>query len=117
MPNAPPPLRKRPTPKAWASSSTKSRQERGYGREHDLMREQVLREEPLCQLCLAMDPPRYTRSGVADHKVPKAEGGTDDRGNYQALGYPRSRHPDGCDCHEIKTAAERKRANARKRTW
>ena len=78
------------------------------------MRALVLREEPLCEMCLAMAPPRYTPSGIADHRIPKAEGGTDDRENYQALGYPLSRYPNGCDCHRIKTEAEAARARGAK---
>lgn len=61
------------------------------------MREVVLREEPLCYMCLAMDPPRYTPSVIADHRTPKAEGGTDDRENYGGACEP---------CHKAKTAAE-----------
>jgi 5-methylcytosine-specific restriction protein A len=111
MPSRPPSLNQKPRAKAWASTR-KSRHERGYGREHERMREIVLREEPLCRMCLAMSPPRYTPSGIADHIVPKAEGGTDERSNYQALGYPLSRYPNGCDCHDRKTAEEAARARS-----
>ncbi|MBB4857186.1 5-methylcytosine-specific restriction endonuclease McrA [Novosphingobium chloroacetimidivorans] len=46
-----------------------------------------------------------TQATIADHIKPKAEGGTDDRENYQPI----------CDlCHVLKTAAEAKRAKARK---
>jgi 5-methylcytosine-specific restriction protein A len=68
------------------------------------MRVQVLREEPLCVICLAKNPPEITPSCIADHKVPKAEGGTDDRDNYQGICRP---------CDIIKTAAEAARARAR----
>lgn len=68
------------------------------------MRKQVLREEPLCRLCLAMEPPRYTPSVIADHIIPKAEGGGDERENYQGV----------CDpCHKAKTAEEALRARRR----
>lgn len=105
MPTQPPRFR----PKAaaplrtsgWSGTSRKSRQERGYGRAHDLMRRQVLREEPLCRICLAMDPPRITPTAIADHIVPKAEGGGDERENYQGACVP---------CHKVKTAAEASRA-------
>lgn len=70
------------------------------------MREQVLREEPLCRVCLAMNPPRYSPTEVADHISPKAEGGTDDRENYQGLCKP---------CDVIKTARESARARRRLR--
>lgn len=105
MPSRPPPLKARPrTPrKTWDRKGTTT--ERGYGWKHQQMRERVLREEPLCRMCLALDPPRYTPSRIADHIKPRAEGGTDDRENYQALG-----HADDCDCHARKTAAEAARA-------
>ncbi|MDB5733176.1 MAG: DNAse [Variovorax sp.] len=107
MPSRPPNLRQRNRgkPAAKVSNWTKraSRQERGYGRAHDLMRERVLTEEPLCRICDAAG--RVTASCIADHIVPKAEGGTDDRENYQGC----------CDpCHKVKTARESKRARARR---
>lgn len=103
MPTRPPGLKPRQAPKSnW--SKRKTRHERGYGRAHDLMRVRVLREEPLCRACLAMDPPRYTPTTVADHIVPKAEGGTDGRENYQGL----------CDgCSKTKTAREAQRGRRR----
>lgn len=86
---------------AW--DRTKTRQERGYGADHDRMRKRVLAEEPLCRICLAED--RVTASTVADHIVPKAEGGTDERENYQGACKP---------CHDIKTAEEAARAQGRR---
>jgi 5-methylcytosine-specific restriction enzyme A len=71
------------------------------------MRIQVLREEPLCRICLAMDPPRTSASAIADHIVPKAEGGGDDRSNYQGICRP---------CDKIKTSGEAARARRRGRT-
>lgn len=59
------------------------------------MRAIVLREEPVCRSCVAAG--RVTVSTIADHIVPKAEGGTDDRDNYQGVCEP---------CHVMKTAAE-----------
>lgn len=107
MPNRPPPLRPAsPGPKSSNWSRRGSRQERGYGRAHDLMREQVLREEPLCRACLAKDPPEIARTEIADHIIPKAEAGSDDRDNYQGLCRP---------CDVVKTARESARARARKR--
>lgn len=64
----------------------------------------VLRDEPLCYLCLEMEPKRITPATIADHKVPKAEGGTDDRDNYGGACAP---------CHKVKTAEEASRARAR----
>lgn len=101
MPSKPPPLRAPQPRKAW-DSTRKSRQARGYGRAHDLMREVVLREEPLCRLCKAQG--RVTASVIADHIKPLSEGGTGDRENYQ-----------GCcaACHKAKTAREAERARRR----
>jgi len=104
VPSRPPSLKQKPRAKSWATTR-KSRQQRGYGRAHELMRAQVLKEEPLCRPCL--DAGRVTPSTIADHKIPKAEGGTDDRENYQGI----------CDpCHQVKTAEEASRARARSRT-
>lgn len=108
MPSQPPRFQPKGAPqsrtKGWASTSRKSRQERGYGRAHDLMRARVLSEEPLCRTCLAMNPSRVTPAIIADHIVPKAEGGSDERENYQGV----------CDpCHRAKTAEEASRARRR----
>lgn len=86
-------------PKAWTTTGRKSRQERGYGRAHDLMRARVLREEPLCRACTKAG--RVAETTIADHVVPKAEGGGDERENYQGLCTP---------CHKAKTAEEAARA-------
>jgi 5-methylcytosine-specific restriction protein A len=59
-------------------------------------------EEPLCRECSKAG--RVAASTVADHIVPKAEGGTDDRDNYQGLCKP---------CSTAKTAAESGRARRR----
>lgn len=91
----------RPSRSGWKATSRASRQERGYGRAHDIMRSRILIEEPLCRICLAMGRPRYTPSTIADHIVPKAEGGGDERENYQGVCLP---------CHKVKTAAEAARA-------
>jgi len=80
----------------------KTRQQRGYGREHDAMRRRVMAEEPLCRECSKSG--RVAASTVADHIIPKAEGGTDDRDNYQGLCKP---------CSIAKTAAESGRARRR----
>ncbi len=89
--------------KAWASSRRGSRQSRGYGRAHEKMREVVLAEEPLCRECAKWG--RIIPTTIADHIIPKAEGGTDDRDNYQGL----------CDpCSKAKTAAEAARAQGRR---
>lgn len=110
MPSQPPRFipkgaRTAPPTSGWRATSRKNRQERGYGRTHELMRQQVLREEPLCRMCLSMKPPRYTPATIADHITPKAEGGSDERDNYQGACAP---------CHKMKTAEEAKRARLRR---
>ena len=102
MPSRPPSLKQRPRRKAW-TSTRKSRQARGYGRAHELMRERVLIEELLCRPCEKQG--RVTQATIADHIKPLAEGGTGDRENYQGICKP---------CHDAKTAAEAKRAQARR---
>lgn len=77
-----------------------SRHERGYGSEWDKTRRRILeRDKGLCQPCLMTG--RVTLARQVDHKVPKAEGGTDDDANLQAI----------CvECHKLKTQAEALRA-------
>lgn len=77
-----------------------SRHARGYGSQWDRLRVQVLkRDHHLCQHCLAEG--RTCLATHVDHIKPKAQGGTDDLGNLQAL----------CrEHHEAKTAAENGRA-------
>lgn len=107
MPSRPPNLKARkvsPDRKLSNWTRRESRHARGYGREHDLMRARVLVEEPLCRLCLAQE--RYRPTSIADHIIPKAEKGTDERINYQGLCKP---------CHRSKTAAEAARGARRVR--
>lgn len=78
---------------------TRTRQQRGYGRDHERMRERILREEPLCRECLKIG--MVTATAIADHITPKAEGGGDERENYCGLCKP---------CHDSKTLAESARA-------
>lgn len=104
MPSRPPGLKAKPKIKPSNWTKRENRHARGYGRAHELMRELVLGEEPLCRACKVKAPPLYRAAVVADHIVPKAEGGSDERENYQGL----------CDpCHRAKTARES--ANARRR--
>ncbi|MBO9377901.1 HNH endonuclease [Sphingomonas histidinilytica] len=89
-------------PSGW--SRTKSRQERGYGAAWDRTRKRILqRDKHLCQPCLKRG---VVRPGPeVDHVTPKAEGGTEDDDNLQAI----------CsDCHKRKTAEEAARAQGRR---
>lgn len=93
-------------PEPWATSRGKSRQQRGYDAVHDEMRKRVLIEEPWCAECLrtGVAPPR--RTVIADHIRNRAEGGGNERENYQGL----------CDRHsKAKTARESARARRRNR--
>lgn len=90
---------------AFRRDTNLSTTERGYGWRHQKMRALVLREEPLCRSCLKRVPSIYTPSVIADHIKPKAEGGTDDRDNYQGLCQP---------CSDAKTADEAARARGAK---
>lgn len=82
----------------WAQHQHgRSRHERGYGRQWDILRARILeRDRHLCQECL-----RNGRAVVAktvDHIKPKAQGGTDADSNLQSLCWP---------CHHAKTAREK----------
>lgn len=108
MPVQPPRFRPRgwKAPEPWVTSKGKSRQSRGYDGVHDALRKQVLIEEPYCRECIRVGivPPR--RTTIADHILPKAEGGPNERWNYQGL----------CDPHgKAKTAKESARARWRAR--
>ena len=73
-----------------------TRQERGYGAAWDRLRLVILRRDMgLCQPCRVKG--RATAAAAVDHIKPKAQGGTDEPDNLQAI----------CDdCHRIKSAAE-----------
>lgn len=70
------------TRQAWDHRG-KTRQQRGYGRAHEKMREHLLRNVIRCEECTKQG--RYTPGTHADHIIPKAKGGTDERSNYQLL--------------------------------
>jgi 5-methylcytosine-specific restriction protein A len=53
----------------------RSRQERGYGAEHERLRRIVLEEEPVCHYC------RERPSTTVDHRVPISRGGPTVRDN------------------------------------
>jgi 5-methylcytosine-specific restriction protein A len=86
-------------PGRFADRRRGSRHERGYGNAWDRLRERILtRDGGLCQPCQRAD--RVTAATEVDHVVNKADGGTDDDTNLQAI----------CrDCHRAKTAEEARR--------
>jgi 5-methylcytosine-specific restriction protein A len=72
--------------------------ERGYGWQHQLMREHLKQTVVTCEQCARKTPPRVTLGCVADHIVSLARGGTNDRSNYMWL----------CrDCADEKDAKDR----------
>jgi 5-methylcytosine-specific restriction protein A len=71
----------------------KTRQQRGYGRAHEKMRAHLLATVVLCEEGTRQG--NLPRVGThADHIVPKAKGGTDERENYQLL---------CASCHALKS--------------
>lgn len=83
----------------WA---TTSRQSRGYGAKWDHIRLIVLRRDNgLCQCSECQGGKlRLTRAGEVHHIKSKADGGTDDLWNLQAIAH---------ECHKRETAAEQGR--------
>lgn len=82
----------------WADDSERgNRHERGYDSAWERRRDYILtRDNYLCQVCARAG--RLTAAEEVDHIMPKAQGGTDDEGNLQAI----------CvDCHRKKTSTER----------
>lgn len=82
--------------KRFNADDRPSASQRGYGAAWRKLRDQVMRRDNgLCQVCQRAG--RITAAAQVDHIVPKAEGGTDDEGNLQAI----------CKrCHQIKTGRE-----------
>ena len=86
------------TRKPWAHPGKESRHKRGYGREHVKLREQLLKQEPLCRPCRQKNPPQFTPATIADHVTPIAKGGAvHDLSNMQPVCKP---------CHDRKTAED-----------
>ncbi len=83
------------SPSKFADKARGTAASRGYGAAWKRVRDQVLREEPLCTLC--KDEGRVEPSSECDHVVSRAAGGTDDRSNLRGLC---QRH------HRAKTARE-----------
>lgn len=70
---------------------------RGYGAAWRRTRAAFLAEYPLCNNALGLHSGRLVAARVADHIVPREQGGTDDWSNLQPL----------CKrCHDTKTATQ-----------
>lgn len=84
---------------------TGTRQERGYGKDWQAVRQAVIaRDMALCQPCLSRGIP--TPFDQVDHIAPKEEGGENTMDNAQCI----------CRaCHKRKTAQEAARGRARAR--
>lgn len=84
--------------KAWARKqpAPKTTTERGYGWQWQKLRQHILRRDKyLCQPCL--EAGRITEAKDVDHIINKAQGGTDEPENLQAI----------CGaCHKAKTQRE-----------
>ena len=80
----------------WGDARRGSSSERGYGWAWQQQRKRILsRDKGLCQVCLELG--KYRPGRDVDHKVAKANGGTDDDANLQTI-CPK--------CHAAKTAEE-----------
>jgi 5-methylcytosine-specific restriction protein A len=62
------------------------------------MRQRLFQRHPLCEPCEAAG--RLTLATIRDHRIPLAEGGTEDEANEQAI---------CASCHEAKTQEEARR--------
>lgn len=83
MPNKPRQAGHRAAPrKAW-KHETRSRHKRGYGKEHERIRAELLKTVILCEECTRNG--RVSPGHIADHIIPLAKGGSRDRSNYQLL--------------------------------
>ncbi|MFE3839467.1 HNH endonuclease [Pseudogemmobacter sonorensis] len=93
-----------PKPNGGWKHDKRSRHERGYGTAWDKLRPVILtRDKHLCQPCLKEG--RITPAHTVDHITPKAQGGTDNPGNLQAICVP---------CHTAKTEREAAEAQGRR---
>lgn len=106
MPSAPPVYRPPgwSKPKPYANSRTAAKRLSGrklQDRNHRIK----VRDMFTCQGCGTVTPPRFLQ---VDHKVPLAEGGTEDDSNLQSLCIA-GEHG---GCHGHKSKAETKRAHA-----
>lgn len=90
---------KHPKLNSFTDKRRGNRHQRGYGAEWTKLRVIILkRDAGICQLCRAAG--RIVFANEVDHIIPKAEGGTDEESNLQAI----------CKtCHVKKTQQESKR--------
>jgi 5-methylcytosine-specific restriction protein A len=80
---------------AWP---TTSRHERGYGTAWDKLRLTILkRDKYLCRCDECKKAYRLREATQVDHRIPKAQGGTDDPNNLCAI---------NAECHKRKTDIE-----------
>lgn len=80
---------------AWP---TTSRHERGYGTAWDKLRLSILkRDKYLCRCDECKKTYRLREATQVDHRIPKAQGGTDDPSNLCAI---------NAECHKRKTDIE-----------
>ena len=94
------------TRKSWDHGG-RTTTERGYGREHQRMREHLKATVILCEHCAAATPSRVRLGEIADHRIPLAKGGTGELSNYQWLCRP---------CADAKDAKDRGKPLKVKRT-
>lgn len=69
--------------KSWQHTGKESRHKRGYGKEHERIRAEMMRTIVLCEECTRQG--RVTVGTVADHIRRLSDGGTGERSNYQLL--------------------------------
>lgn len=87
---------------SFADAARGTSTERGYGSAWRRLRLRVLRRDcGLCQPCLRAN--RVTLAQQVDHIIPKAEGGSDDMENLEAICAP---------CHNVKTQRESMRSRS-----
>jgi len=82
------------TRRSWDHDG-RSAHDRGYGRRHRQIRQELLRTVVTCEECARRG--RVTLGEIADHIVPLAKGGSGDRSNYQLLCRACSRDKDAAD--------------------
>jgi 5-methylcytosine-specific restriction protein A len=86
------------TPSKFADTNRGSRHERGYGYAWDKLRARILKRDGYvcrCAECRELD--RLRPAHDVDHIIQRADGGSDDPSNLQAINR---------ECHRLKTARE-----------